>query len=55
MNNGKTSNNTLIQNQNNLIQIYGTVVSQETIKNLNPDQLNRIESILKTALPQPKE
>lgn len=42
-------NNTLIQNQNNFIQINGTVVSQEAVKNLNPEQLNMIETILKTA------
>lgn len=55
MNNGQTPNNTLIQNQNNYIQINGTVLSQETIKYLNPEQLNTIETILKTALPEPKE
>lgn len=49
---GQNANNTLIQNQNNYIQINGTVLSQETIKRLNPDQLNIIENILKTALPQ---
>lgn len=52
MNNGQIPNSTLIQNQNNFIQINGTVLSQETIKNLNPEQLNTIESILKTALPE---
>lgn len=51
MNNGQSPNNTLIQNQNNYIQINGTVLSQENIKNLNPEQLNTIENILKTALP----
>jgi DNA-binding phage protein len=50
LNNGQSTNGTLIQNQNNYIQINGTVLSQETIKNLNPEQLNTIESILKTAL-----
>jgi hypothetical protein len=55
LDNWKISNNTLIQNQNNYIQINGTVLSQETIKNLNPEQLNTIESILKTALPQPEK
>jgi len=50
--NAQNANNTLIQNQNNYIQINGTVLSQETIKKLNPDQLNTIENILKTALPQ---
>lgn len=49
--NGQPSNNTLIQNQNNYIQINGRVLSQETIKHLNPEQLNTIETILKTALP----
>lgn len=52
MKNGLTPNNTLIQNQNNYIQINGTVLSQETVKHLNPEQLNTIESIFKTALPQ---
>jgi hypothetical protein len=52
--NGQPSNNTLIQNQNNYIQINGRVLSQETIKHLNPEQLNTIETILKTALPQPE-
>lgn len=55
MNNGQAPNNTLIQNQNNYIQINGTVLSQETIKHLNPEQLNTIETILKTALPETKE
>lgn len=49
MNNQPAPNNTLIQNQNNYIQINGTVLSQETIKHLNPEQLNTIETILKTA------
>jgi len=50
--NAQNANNTLIQNQNNYIQINGTVLSQETIKRLSPDQLNTIENILKTTLPQ---
>lgn len=52
LNTGQTLNNTLIQNQNNYIQINGTVLSQETVKHLNPEQLNTIETILKTTLPQ---
>ncbi len=52
--NGQHANNTLIQNQNNYIQINGMVLSQETIKLLTAEQLNIIESILKTALPQPE-
>jgi hypothetical protein len=55
MNNSQSLNNTFIQNQNNYIQINGTVLSQETIKHLKPEQLNTIETILKTALPEPKE
>jgi hypothetical protein len=43
--------NTLIQTQNNYIQINGIVISQETIKNLNPEQLNVIETIFRTTLP----
>lgn len=54
INNQQTQNSTLIQNQNNYIQINGTVLSQETIKHLKPEQLNMIETILKTALPQPE-
>lgn len=54
MNNGQPPNYTSIQNQNNYIQINGTVLSQETIKHLNPEQLKTIENILKTALPQPE-
>ena len=52
LNNGQTTNNTLIQNQNNFIQINNTILSQETIKNLSADQLQNIESIIKASLPQ---
>lgn len=41
---------TFIRDQNNYIQINGTVLSQETIQRLNPEQINTIECILKTAL-----
>jgi AraC-like DNA-binding protein len=51
LNNGQAPNGTTIQNQNNFIQINGTKLSQEAIKNLNPEQLSSIESILKTILP----
>jgi len=54
VNNVQPPNNTLIQNQNNFIQINGTVISQETVMHLNSDQLNMIENILKTALQQPE-
>jgi hypothetical protein len=50
LNNGQPSKNTLIQNQNNYIQINGTVLSQEHIKKLNPEQLISIESILNTII-----
>lgn len=49
---GQYSNTTLIQNQNNYIQLNGMVLNQQTIKRLNPDQLSTIETILKTALTQ---
>lgn len=51
---GSSTKNTLIRTQNNNIQINGTIISQETIKYLNPDQLNVIEGILKASLPQTK-
>lgn len=47
-NQNNINNNTLIQNQNNYIQINGKVLSQEAVKNLNPQQLDTIEGILKT-------
>lgn len=55
VNNGQPQNNTLIQNQNNYIQINGTVVSQETFRQLNPEQLDDIEGILKAALKEKNE
>jgi hypothetical protein len=48
--NGHHSSSTLIKNQNNYIQINGTILSQETIKRLTPDQLNIIEAILKSPM-----
>lgn len=44
----KGNNNTLIQNQNNYIQIGGTILNQEIIQNLKPEQISTIEGILKT-------
>jgi len=44
---GQQQNSTMIQNQNNYIQINGTVLSQETIQQLNAEQLNSIEKVLK--------
>lgn len=49
---GHGVNNTLIKTQNNYIQINGTILSQEEIKKLNPEQLNTIENILKSVLPE---
>jgi hypothetical protein len=48
--NGQSSSNTLIRNQNNYIQINGTVLNQETIKRLTSEQLNTIEAILKSTI-----
>lgn len=50
--NSQPANNTLIQQQNNYIQINGTVLSQESIKQLTPEQLAQIEGIIKLALPE---
>lgn len=47
-------NNGQIKNQNNYIQINGMVISQDTIKSLNSEQLVMIESLLKEILPQPE-
>lgn len=54
INSEQPQNGTLVQNQNNYIQINGTVLSQETLKHLNPEQLNVIETMLKAAIPQPE-
>jgi hypothetical protein len=47
-NHSNVNNNTLIQNQNNMIQINGMVLSQEIVKKLGSEQLSTIEGILKT-------
>lgn len=48
-NNGNSiNNNTLIQNQNNYIQIGGTILNQEIVQNLKPEQITTIEEMLKT-------
>ncbi|MBK7965968.1 MAG: hypothetical protein IPK10_12255 [Bacteroidetes bacterium] len=52
LNNVQPSASTSIQNQNNFIQINNTILSQETIKNLSPEQLQNIESIIKASMPQ---
>ena len=43
---GSKQKNTMIQNQNNFIQINNTVLSQDKIKELSPDQLKQIEVII---------
>lgn len=48
--NENNKGNTLIQNQNNYIQINELVLNQETIKQLKPEQLLLIENVLKTAI-----
>ena len=50
MGNGQTPSNTLIQNQQNNIQINNTLLSQESLKQLDAEQLNQIEEILRRAL-----
>lgn len=42
-----TSNNTVIGQQNNYIQINNTVVNQDTVKQLTSEQLNQIERIIR--------
>lgn len=49
---GRDTSAAKIETQNNYIQINGITLTHEAIKNLPPDQLTAIESILKTALPQ---
>jgi len=41
------TNSTLIQTQNNFVQINGMVIKQEALMQLAPEQLSTIESILK--------
>jgi hypothetical protein len=50
LNNTPRQKNTLIQNQNNYIQINGMVLSQEVIERLSPEQICTIESILIASL-----
>lgn len=52
--NGQNSSALIRNQQNNFIQINGTVLSQEVIKQLDPEQLNNIERILNTVLPESK-
>jgi len=48
LNNVPRQKNTLIQNQNNYIQINGMVLSQEAIEQLSPEQIKSIENVLNT-------
>ncbi len=41
------ANSTLIQTQNNFIQINGMVIKQETLMQLSPEQITVIESVFK--------
>ncbi|WP_158994301.1 hypothetical protein [Mucilaginibacter sp. L196] len=50
--NEQSGNGTHIQQQNNFIQINETVLSQENIKQLNPEQLAQIEGVIKLTLPE---
>ncbi len=50
--NYQSANSTLVQQQNNYIQINSTVLSQENIKQLSPEQLTQFENIIKMALPE---
>jgi len=44
--------NTQVTTMNNYIQVNNTIVSQETIRHLSPDQLFFFETILKSIIPQ---
>jgi hypothetical protein len=41
------ANNTIVNAQNNYIQINNTILSQDNLKQLSADQLNQIESIIR--------
>lgn len=47
-NSSQQINNTMIQNQNNYIQINGVVLSQDTISKLNEEQLRNVEELILT-------
>lgn len=49
--NNQVPNNQAIKNQNNYIQINGTVLSQDAIQNLTPAQTKQIEAILNQSAP----
>jgi DNA-binding phage protein len=45
---------TVVNNQNNYIQINNTILSQENLKRLTAEQLNQIESVVAMVLPEEK-
>ena len=42
----KQKPNTVVNEQNNYIQVNNTILSQENLRQLSPEQLNQIESII---------
>ncbi len=47
---GENKGGTLIQNQNNFIQVNGTTISQEEIKELSEEQLKKIEETVRSVV-----
>jgi hypothetical protein len=45
--NAKRPANTVINEQNNYLQINNTILSQENLKQLSPEQLNQMENIIR--------
>lgn len=50
-NTNKRQGNTVVNSQNNYIQINNTILSQENLKRLSAEQLNQIESVVTMVLP----
>jgi ABC-type transporter MlaC component len=48
---GEQMQPTRVKNQNNYIQINGTIINQEVVNDLKPEQLKQIQEILSAALP----
>lgn len=53
LNEGKSE--TVVNNQHNYIQINSTVISQQSIQQLKPEQLLQLEQLLKNSLPAKTE
>ena len=49
----KKQSGTVVNEQNNYIQINNTILSQENLKQLSAEQLNQIENIIMSAGPSP--